>query len=304
MPKDRKSRAEKKKNKYIFYLKTRHTPAFKQTIELINKYVSESKITFTNPEEHDENDNDNDYYDEFCADTKQTKAEKKQSGGITMMKVTKDQTVYLKLRLYAENFDSYICPKDSYSIGVDMQSFHLALKMVNDDCGLEIYMTRDNTGTMFVNNIEQKHDRRHRQDTSSAMNLLEIPEDEKTIKKVEFQNQIKIETGVFANICKRFGGISNKITITCSGGMVEFSAKSESSVSKIRHEDMTYDNKRKGNDIIQGTYDLKNLTGFSKCNKLCDVLYIYFLDQFPLVLVIPITPLGKLYVFISPVVTE
>ena len=55
------------------------------------------------------------------------------------------------------------------------------------------------------------------------------------------------------------------------------------------------------NDVpIHGSYELKNILLFSRCGKLCDNVIIYFKDDFPLILHIPISTLGKMYVFLTP----
>lgn len=306
----KKARKVNKHDDSIVYFKTKHTPAFKQAIERISSYVSECKITFKKP---DDNTDDDDYYEELDPSDKNKNSSKvkneqniQNTGGLTLATITQDQSVYIKLRMYANNFDKFKCQKSEYSIGVDMQVFQTLLKMIADDSEIEIYMKENNPSVMFIQSTThgQSRNDQHKTYLNQNMNLLEIKDDTKNPKRVEFQNMISIETGKFNSICKKLNTAANKVSICCTGGMVTFTAKSESGKAEFIYSDTSYKGKCDDMKMIQGSYDIKNLLGFSKCNKLCEIVQMYFLHEFPLVLVINVTGLGKLYIFVSPLVQD
>ena len=73
----------------------------------------------------------------------------------------------------------------------------------------------------------------------------------------------------------------------------------------MTHRDINFKKRKiKSNQLVQGVYELRHLMGFSKCNKLCPTIDIYLKNEFPLVLIISIATLGKMYVFLSPIVKE
>ena len=68
-----------------------------------------------------------------------------------------------------------------------------------------------------------------------------------------------------------------------------------------RDSNYTTKKKDKPDHVVQGVYELRNLMNFSKCNKLCNTIELYLKNDFPLVLVISVATLGKMYVFLSPI---
>jgi hypothetical protein len=87
------------------------------------------------------------------------------------------------------------------------------------------------------------------------------------------------------------------------GNEIIFKGSNENSNIEIRlHDD---NNTRLNNtDIVQGIFDLKYLVSISKCNKLCHTIDLYLTNDYPLILIIDVGSLGKMYVFIAPSVCD
>lgn len=288
------------KNPKTLEIKTLHTAAFKQTIERIAGYISECVICFVQPD--DDIDADDDYFDEGNDNSEKkhkTQGNEKNKGGITIIKLTEDHNVYIKLRLYASHFDEFYCSQKTKEIGVDMSYFNNMLKFINDDMALVLYMTENNPGVLFISTSDQGET--SKEQTDVQLTLIELPPQEPILDKVEFENKICIESSKFNNICKKLYTTANSITICSTRNKITFTGEGDPGSATISHEDSRIKSGHSGYDkIISGKYDIKNLLGFSKCNKICDYLDIYFLDNYPLVLILPVSGLGKLYVFISP----
>src|SRR5690606_28305411 len=84
---------------------------------------------------------------------------------------------------------------------------------------------------------------------------------------------------------------------------IMFRGQNEGGKVTKSYRDINYNDKKKDkpDQVVQGIYELRNLMGFSKCNKLCNTIEIYLKNDFPLVLVIAVATLGKMYVFLTPI---
>ena len=54
------------------------------------------------------------------------------------------------------------------------------------------------------------------------------------------------------------------------------------------------------NEIIHGTYDLKNLMLFTKCTNLCNHIEIYMQNDYPLLIKYTVASLGYVHLVLSP----
>lgn len=254
------------------------------------------------------NDNDSEEEEEIdikpkknkSKSSKSSKSTKKNTGGIRILRLTEDKSILIKLTLDASNFEYFRCDEPKITIGVDMHNLHALLKMVSDDDPIVMYMNRDNTSALYIRSLNENNE--SSEETDIEIYLMEIGNPEMPIPQTEFQNKIAIATDKFHTICKHMNNNSTFVEITSIGNEISFRGQNEGGKITMSYKDINYNKKKDSTDhVVQGLYELRNLMGFSKCNKLCNVIELYLKNDFPLVLVIHVATLGKMFVFLSPI---
>ena len=307
---------EKKINNRVLELKTTQTGALKQVIERLSNFISDCCIVFIPPNTSTVNNIDDDYYEEmdyldddakasFENDIKMTNEKDKNStqkgttGGIRIIRLTEDKSILVKVILDAANFEYFRCDEPKIIIGVDMHNFNNLLKPIKDDDPITLYMNKDNRSFLFIKSSRES-------DSSSdeieiKLNLLELPNPEIPLPPTEFQNKITIASDKFHTTCKQLNNNSTHVELTAVNNQISLKGQNEGGSITITFKDINCNKKKNHtNQIVQGVYELKNLMGFSKCTKLCNTIDVYLKNNFPLVLVIAVATLGKMYVFLTP----
>src|SRR3984885_4360384 len=225
--------------------------------------------------------------------------QKKNTGGIRILRLTEEQDVLVKLTLEADKFEYFRCDEPKITIGVDMHAFIAHLKMISDDDPLVMYMNKDNRSSLFILATGAENN----EETDIEFSLIDIPNQEYPIPKTVFQNKITIAQDKFHQICKNLNSNASHIEIRSVNDQMSFTGRSENGKVTMTYKDKDYKhNKEYGKEelVFQGIYELKNLMYFSKCNKICSTIDLYLKNDFPLVLVIEVGSLGKMYVFMMP----
>ena len=226
---------------------------------------------------------------------------KKNTGGIRILRLTEDKSILVKLNLDAINFEFFRCDEPKITIGVDMHNLHALLKTINDDDPIILYMNRDNRSALYIRSLNENNE--SCEETDIEIFLMEIGNPDMPIPQTEFQNKITMASDKFHTICKHLNNNSTFVEITSISNEILFRGQSEGGKVTMSYKDINYTSKKKDkpDQVVQGVYELRNLMGFSKCNKLCNTIEIYLKNDFPLVLVIAVATLGKMYVFLSPI---
>ncbi len=306
---------KKEKDKKILEVKTSQTAAFKQAIERLSNVISDCSIVFI-PCDNIVQENDDDFYEELDSDNKnklkknvnntkkngiKTENEiKKNKGGIRIIRLTEEKNILVKLNLDANNFDYFRCDEPKITIGVDLHSFHNHMKTIDDDYPIILYMNRDDRSTLYIRNLSETN--KSSEETDIELYLMDISNPEMPIPPTDFQNKITMASDKFHTICKHLNINSTYVEIRSVNNEILFRGQNENGKITKSYRDMNYSEKKKDNNdqVVQGLYELKTLMCFSKCNKLCNVIEIYLKNDYPLVLVISVATLGKMYVFLSP----
>ena len=299
---------DKKKSDKILEIKTIQTRAFKQAIKLISKVISDCCIVFIPPEDStNQDDDDYEQVQDLESNKPNSKASsgkptrKKNPGGIRILRLNEEKTILIKMNLDAHNFEYYKCDSPKITIGVDMHNFHSSLKKTNDDDPIILYMNRDNRSALYVRNSNENNE--NSEETDIEIRLIDMAYPDFPLSPTEFQNEIAMASYKFRTICKYLNNDSTTVEITSINNEILFRGKNDEGKVTMSYKDNSHPSRRKNKaeQIVQGEYELKNLMVFSKCNKMCDIIEIYLKNEFPLVLVISVATIGKMYVFLYPV---
>ena len=160
--------------------------------------------------------------------------------------------------------------------------------------------------------------------TIYRLTLLDIPKEEnRTIPESKFNFVITMLSQDFHNLIKNMSIIADNVDIkyvdvpntrdtlifTCKG---DFAQQETEFVNSLKDTDNNNADKKTvkilhdNNDgctyqIIQGIYQLKTLSLFSKCSSLSNNLEIYMKEKFPLLIKYMIANLGYVYLILSSV---
>lgn len=223
--------------------------------------------------------------------------EKKNSGGIRILRLTEDRNTLIKLILHANKFEYFRCTEPKIKVGVDMSQLHTMLKSVSDNDPITLYMNKGCRDILYIHS--DTGDSGHTEETDLEIPLLDIENQEVPLPKAKFQNKITMAADKFHLICKQLSNTSDTVEIISVDNEIGFKGNSDGAKTSKTYKD-THNKKKKNTEIVQGIYDLRHLLYFSKCNKLCPTVDIYLKNDFPLVLSIHVGTLGKMYVFLTP----
>lgn len=301
----------------ILVVKTTQTSALKQVIERIANVISDCCIVFIRPDETYSNMIDDDYYEEIEENgrskksennTKTLKVNKTQNpsntktgnpGGIRILRLTEDKSILIKVNLDACNFEYFKCDDPKITIGVDMHQLHAMIRTIRDDDPIVMYMYRNNRSVLY---IEVLYENNHSEESAMEINLLDICNTDMPLPQTKFDNKITIASDKFHQICKDLNNNYVTVEIRSANNQIAFIGKGDGGKIRKIYKDLNYCKKSDEPDqVVQGEYELRSLMGFSKCNKLCNTIDIYLKNDFPLVLVISVATLGKMYVFLTPI---
>jgi proliferating cell nuclear antigen PCNA len=231
--------------------------------------------------------------------TPPTPDKKRNTGGIRILRLTQDKSVLIKLSLDANNFEIFKCLEPKITIGIDMSQLHSMLKSISDNDPITLYMNRDNRNTLYIHSTCESENGAETEETDLEICLMEINNLDVPLPRAEFENRITMAADKFHTICKNLNNNSVHVGITSVDNEISFTGKSDAGKISRTYKDPNPKRKDK-HHIVQGVYELKNLMYFSKCNKLCPTIDIYLKNDFPLVLVISVASLGKMYIFLTP----
>ena len=268
---------------YVFVARTAQVGAFKQALGNVSHIVSDCNIFFVKPKPKENN-----------------------PGGMRIFRMTEEKDLIIKLGFDADKFEYFKCEEDKITVGVDMSVFNSYIKNIKDDHLLQLYMRRGNKTTLFIKSINGAADKVS-EATDIELNLMEIeePRMKLLLEKETFDNRFVMASDNFYNICKTFNGSATYIEIINVGNELIFQGKNDSGKIKKTYTDTGNKvAKKKNQKIIQNVYELKNLLYFSKSNKLCENIDIWIKEDFPLLLGIPVADLGKMFIFLMPIINH
>ncbi len=273
----------------IFEIKTIQSNAFKTLIDAIKDILIEANLHFT-------------------------------KNGVTLnaaKKPTHEMSIIMNLQ--KENFQIYDL-KEEKNLGIDMVNLHKLIKTMNNDDSLTLYYDKSDPNNL---GIRMENEKKYCI-TDYKLKLLDLNPDKEfklpsDSNKTYFQTILSVPSQIFHKIIKDMANISDSIEITSMNDILTFTGKgdfaSQSSTlkqkenkkddeSKKDHESIKISKKAENNEIIQGLYELKNLTTFTKCAGLCPSIELYLKNDYPLFIKYLVADLGYIYLILSPKVNN
>jgi proliferating cell nuclear antigen len=301
------------KNDDILYIYTKKIAAIKSLIEALKEIFRDVNIKFSPKiERTDEN------------------GVIKTTGGMYITALNSNSNILVRLHLEADKFGYYKCTpeldnqKNYIMLGVNMSNLFKLIKFLNNDDELHMIYNKNS-----LNQLNLRYENKQKKRVSDYyLNLLDLKEENIIIGKQNFDFVITIPSNDFHSLIKNMSIIAEFVDIkfvstdkdnyslifSCNGDFAsQHSAFNTSSISCDQDlEDPETQNvinvfkcddntEEKENNIVQGIYELKALSLFSRCSQMCPTIELYIKNDSPLVIKYRVADMGSVHLILSPI---
>ena len=284
----------------IIELKTTQSSAIKILVDTLNSLLTDVNITFyPTQKNNDESDYENSESSEESSDNKEKKVSKK--GGVVIKEVNKTITVlvYCKLDGFEEYHYNY--HKSKLMIGVKLPNLLKCLKcMTHFDTMSWIIEDEDMNKLVVILESTERNEKK-----VFKLNLMDLDDEKYEIEPVQFPYGITMPSQDFHKYCKDMASVmANKMDIQCTSNMVFLSGKSDIGTVDFQVGEsiggLQIDVNTDKNEIVQGIFELKYLTIFTKCTNLCNEVKLFLKNDYALVVRYQVAALGEIKLVLSP----
>jgi proliferating cell nuclear antigen len=246
----------------IFELKTVQTGVFKTLIEALKELLTDTVIEFDRE-------------------------------GMKVITTDTAHVILVHLRLSASKFESYMCEKQKIAVGVNMMNMHKIIKAANSGDTLSMTMYEDEMCKLHITFENSEKNSR----ATYSLNLLDMDSSEIEIPPEHFPSVITLPSGDFQKICRDMHNIADKVEIRSIGNQLMFRCCGDFCNQETVLSDAA---NSPTNDIVQGLFNLKFLTLFTKCTNLCNTVELYLKNDYPLIVRYMVASLGEIKLCLAP----
>lgn len=247
--------------KRILELHTVQTSAFKTLIEALKELLTDTVVEF----------------DET---------------GMKILTTDTAHVILVHLRLHANKFEKYKCDR-KLTVGINMINFYKIIRAANSSDTLSITMNEDD---MVHLHITFENSEKNSKSTYS-LNLLDMDPTEIDIPPEKFPVVITLPSTDFQKICRDMHSIADVVEICSIGNQLIFRCTGDFCSRETILSDASPEPCK---DIVQGMFNLKYLTLFTKCTNLCNTLEVYLKNSYPIVCRYQVASLGEVKLALTP----
>lgn len=220
------------------------------------------------------------------------------AGGMKVTAMDGNKCACIHITLDADKFEVYTCNKPT-TAGVNMSSLYKLVKTIGTQDTVSFTIHKK---TPYELCIQMQNDAKNTS-TTSVLKLLDIDEDIYTIPDVEFESQINMPSVDFQKYCRDLSVVSDVVEIKSSDCLLQLTACGD-----FANQHIDINQTRNGNGMVinkatttvSGRYSLKYLNLFTKSTNLSNIVEIYLMNNYPLVLVYYVGNLGKVQYCLAP----
>ena len=238
--------------------------------------------------------------------------------GISLITTNQINSLLIKMRIKRESLEFYECKikdNEKYKIGINMTCFFKIMKTANNDDTLTLYIENDDKTKLNIK-LENKVKNIV---TFYELKLLDLETDNDDLDldtKINYNNILSINSQIFHSYIKNMNNIAEnvefifenvdkpKLSLKCKGDFVQ-----QYSIFKVNNQNDKEQTeasikilKSSSNDnIIQGTYLLRDVLLFGKCSIISPEIKIKLNNGLPLCIKYNIVNLGRLCLLLSPI---
>ena len=249
---------EKIEHEYCFYLKTVQSTVFRTLIDAMKEIIADCNLIF---------------------DEK----------GILVKSIDASQHAMVHLRLNSDKFEEYVC-KGKYICGIALINLHKLLKTMSTTDVLMLFQRRGEQNTL---SIRVENNKKAKTSTYELF-LLDLQSPTITSRAPEFKHAISIDSNEFHKIVREMKDISSFLEIRCHESTIKFlSVKGSFAEASINLRIHSNDHGQ-NNDLVQGVFDLRYLSMFTKCPPLSKKVNLYLKNDYPLIIQYNVSNMGTI----------
>jgi proliferating cell nuclear antigen len=205
-----------------------------------------------------------------------------------------------------------------------MSNLFKLIKFLNNEDELHMIYNRTSHNHLNLRYVNQQ-----KQLTSDYyLNLLDLREDNISIGKQKFDFVITMPSNDFHSLIKNMSIIAEQVDIkfvctdtsnyslifSCIGEFAsqhsafDYSPKNnngqhqnENVINVSKNTDDSEEEPINGSNIVQGVYELKALSLFSRCSQMCPTIELYIRNDSPLVIKYRVADMGSVHLILSPI---
>ena len=215
--------------------------------------------------------------------------------GIHISQLSDDKSLLCNVILDADKFEYFCCDVATITAGIDIKALNVFLQYFSYDDPLWIYMNQNNPNSLYFRGLNETT----KCETNIEYKLIALDVQPLFIPNAHFQTHITMLSKEFYRITAYLHKLLSFVQIQVINDVVHFKGTNENVTIDISFPSIAKTNPQ--NIVIQNIYDARSLYQLHNCKDMCKTIEIYMKENFPLVLQIPIWDLGKMTVYLSPV---
>ncbi|ADO67252.1 putative proliferating cell nuclear antigen [Cafeteria roenbergensis virus] len=220
----------------------------------------------------------------------------KKTGGLMIKEINKFRTLLVYTKLEADMFESFKfnSDKEYINIGVNLSYLSKCLKCMANYDSLMMAIDENDQDNLILS-LENANDKK-----VIKLNLMDLKFKQFKVDTVPASYMCSMASSDFHKYCKDLLLVSDKMEIKCNGNKLSLSGKGE--VGEIDYEILPSENglsiirdeEEQEDVIVQGIYDLKYLTIFTKCSSFSNLFTLYLKNDVALILQYNVDGLGEI----------
>lgn len=221
--------------------------------------------------------------------------------GLKIMAMDGTHTILVHLRLRADRFDEYVCPK-KHVLGINMINFFKLVKTMSNNESIVLYMKKSDTtklGIEILNGEKQMVTHFH-------LNLIELDINPIEIPPVQFSSIITMPATDFQKIVRDMHSLGEIVEIQSAAAELVFRCKGDyaeqETIFSIGANGLAQ--AKPATEIVQGNFFLKHLVLFTKCTSLCSDISLYLKNDYPIIVEYNVAGLGEIKLALAPALTK
>jgi proliferating cell nuclear antigen PCNA len=279
---------------YIVKVVTEHAKDLKILFDVLREVLHEFKLQFIKNDEVKNGVKDGEI--------------KQCTGGIKIFELDEYQTLFIFVKLNADQFAEFKVKYPTHIVGLDLVQLHRYLKTIDDkDTIMTIYIDKDDS----QNIVFETENKSKNSSSKYSQKILDLDEDNGGMpKNIESDLVVTMETSDFHKICREMSNFADCMAITCTSKKIIFKCDGDTmSYTKVFNNtggedgvDIFIANEKNKDIIVNAIFELKYLMTFNKCVSLCSKIQIYLRNgNCPMIINYTVATLGQMIVGLSPI---
>lgn len=220
------------------------------------------------------------------------------SEGIRVFETDHDHYSLLHLKLNADEFEEFYCPKEQL-IGISVLTLSRVFKNMENEDVLVLAVEEKNPDSLLVQIKRDEY-----KTSRIELKLMDLSYTDPPKEELDFNSIIQMSSSELHKLCRDFKEYSPNIEIINLGNQLRFRCSNDrltyERIIGRNEEGIKYLKQDEPEMIIQGVFKLDYLVDFTKCHNLSKEVHIHLRNGFPLILKYAVGSLGEIRLGLVP----